>query len=68
MSPSSCKSLLSWAQMIELDPISGHQNQHETGHVNHIQHKPLAGVKADIKKKVCLYVGTAQIPNLGFFL
>jgi hypothetical protein len=26
--------LLSWAQCIELDPISGHQHQHKTGHTN----------------------------------
>jgi hypothetical protein len=32
--------LLSWAQPIELVPISGHQQQHQIGYINQAEHKP----------------------------
>jgi hypothetical protein len=42
------KNLLTWAQSIELVPISGHQNQHKPGYasINWTQHKPFARVKS----------------------
>jgi hypothetical protein len=52
--PSSGESLLSWAHLVELVPISGHQNQHKTGYINQTQHKPLEAVKTDITN-LCMH-------------
>jgi hypothetical protein len=40
---------LSWAQSIELVPISRHQHQHKMGCINQTQHKTSARVKTNIK-------------------
>jgi hypothetical protein len=40
--------ILSWAQSIELVPISRHQHQHKIEYINQAQHKPSARVKANI--------------------
>jgi hypothetical protein len=50
LSPSSGKILLSWAQPIEPDPISEHQNKHKTEYINQTQHNPSAGVKTNNTK------------------
>jgi hypothetical protein len=48
LSPSSGKSLLSWAESIELLHISGHGHQHKIGHVNQTQNELSARVKTNI--------------------
>jgi hypothetical protein len=45
LSPSSDACLLSWAQSIELVPISGHQHQNKIWYTSQAQHKPSARAK-----------------------
>jgi hypothetical protein len=51
--------LLSWAEPIELVPISGHQYQHEIGYINQAQHKPSARVKTNIEN-ICKELHTHE--------
>jgi hypothetical protein len=46
--------LLSWAQSIELVPVSGHQHQHQhkIGYINQAQTKPSARVKTHISSSI----------------
>jgi hypothetical protein len=41
--------LLSWVQLTEPAPISGHHHQHKIGYINQAQHKPSVRVKTNIK-------------------
>jgi hypothetical protein len=51
---------LSWAQSIELVPISWHQHQHELGYINQAQYKPSARVKTNVNKELHTYEALHQ--------
>jgi hypothetical protein len=54
------KNLLSWAQSIELVPISGHLCQHKVGYTSQTQHKPSARAK-----KTLTYLKTLHVRGLA---
>jgi hypothetical protein len=41
------KSLLNWAQSVELISISGHQHEHKAEYINQTEHKPSAEIDTD---------------------
>jgi hypothetical protein len=57
----------SWAQSIELVPISGHQHQHRVGYINKSQHKPSVRVKTNNKKLKKLHTHEAQHLSMNYF-
>jgi hypothetical protein len=65
--------VLSWAQFVELVPISGQQQQHKMGYINQTQHKLSARVKTNIDKtaSVCkirvLSKGFHNVDKRGYY-